>query len=97
MNSIKSNEVDVSINVKKCDIGDVVLIHENNTSKINYKLGIIESFKPSRDGAKRVAHVRYVINGKTSILSRPINKLYPVECSNHNNEEIPITLVDDGN
>ena len=77
-----------------CSIGDVVLIHEDNTSRMNFRLGVIDSFKPSRDGYKRVANVRYNINGKTLTITRPVNKLYPVECSN-NNEEVPITFVDD--
>ena len=50
---------------------------------MNIKLGIINSFKPSRDGAKRIGNIYYVINGKTVHVRRPINKLYPVECSNN--------------
>ena len=68
------------------NVGDVVLIQEENTSKTNFKLGIIDSFKPSRNGAERIANVRYVINGKTVHVRRPINKLYPVECNNNETE-----------
>ena len=60
----KSNKKDKRVN-QIPDVGDVVLIHKENTSKMNLKLRISDSFKPSRDGAKRIANVRDVINGKT--------------------------------
>ena len=47
------------------NVGNVVLIDEESTSKMNFKLGIIDSLKPSRDGAKRMANIPYVINDKT--------------------------------
>ena len=53
---------------------------------MNFKLGIIDSFKPSRGGAKRIANVHYVINGKTVHVQRPINRLNPVECNNNETE-----------
>ena len=79
---IKSNKKSKRTN-QIPNVGDVVLIDEENTSKMNIKLGIINSFKPSRDGAKRIGNIHYVINGKTVHVRRPINKLYPVECSNN--------------
>ncbi|XP_057299540.1 uncharacterized protein LOC130630164 [Hydractinia symbiolongicarpus] len=45
----------------------------------NWKIGVVEEFVPSRDGKKRGAVVRYVLNGNTHTIRRPINKLYPVE------------------
>ena len=53
---------------------------------MNFKLGIIDSFKPSRDSAKRIANVHYVINGKINHVRRPNNKLYPVECNKNQTE-----------
>ena len=61
------------------NVGIIVLIHGENTSKTNFQLGIIDSYKPSRDGAKRIANVNNVISDKTVHVRRPINKLYPVE------------------
>ena len=63
----------------KCNIGDVVQIHEDKTPRINFKVGVIERFKISSDGKRRVAIVKLCQNGKTSHLTRPINKLYPLE------------------
>ena len=54
---------------------------------MNFKLGIIDCFKPSRDSAKRIANLHYIINGKTNHMRRPNNKLYPVEC-NKNEPEV---------
>ena len=51
----KSNKKDKRVN--QINVGDVVLIHEENTSKVNFKLDIIDSFKPSRIGAKKIANV----------------------------------------
>ena len=53
---------------------------------MNFKLNIIDRFKPSRDGAKRIANPHYVINDKMVHVLRPINKLYPVECNNNETE-----------
>ena len=63
-----------------CEKDDVVLIHEDKVPRATFKVGIVESFKPSRDNQKRVALVRYInSDGKVSKIYRPINKLYPVE------------------
>ena len=74
----KSNEKEKQVN-QILNVEDVVLIHEENTSIMNFKLDIIESFKPSRDGAKRISNVHYVANGKAVHVRRPVNKLYPIE------------------
>ena len=68
----KSNKKDKRAN-QIPSVGDIVVIHKENTSKMNFTLGIIDSFKPSRDGAKRIANLRYVIYGKTVHVRRPIN------------------------
>ena len=87
--------------VSDCNIGDVVLIHEDKIPRALFKVGIIESFKPSRDKIKRVALVRY-INSEDQIMRiyRPVNKLYQLEtATNDKAENIPdipeIKFVDD--
>ena len=62
------------------------MIHQENTSKMKFKLGIIGSFKLSRDGSKRIANVHEVINSKTVYVRKPTNKFYPVECENNETE-----------
>ena len=62
-----------------CNIGDVVQIHKDKTPRITFKVGVIEDFKQSRDSKRRVAIVKYIQNGRTLFLTRPVNKLYPLE------------------
>lgn len=75
ISNTKSNTKDKRVS-QIVNVGNVILIHEGNTLKMNFKLGIIDKFKPSRDGAKRMANVQYVINSKTVYVPRLINKLY---------------------
>ena len=49
-----------------CYIENVVLIHENHIPQINFRVGVIDSFMPARDGIHRTAIMHYVANGKTS-------------------------------
>ena len=58
----------------------------------------------SRDGVKRIANLRYINDGKTMHVLRPINRLYPIETENKNVNELNrndsvdktnITFVDD--
>ena len=51
-----------------------------------FKTFLMNSFKPFRGGAKRIANVHYVTNSKTAHVQRPINKLNPVECNNNETE-----------
>ena len=60
---VKSSKKDKQVN-QITNAGDVVLIHEENTTKMIFKLSTIDSFKPSRDSAKRIENVHYLINGK---------------------------------
>ena len=80
-----------------CEKDDVVLIHEDKVPRATFKVGIVESFKPSRDNQKRVALVRYInSDGKVSKIYRPINKLYPVEGHVKTKDDIPkIKFIDE--
>ena len=79
-----------------CDIGDVVLIHEDNTPRINLRMGIIDSFMPPRDGIKKIVIVRYAANGQTDI-RRPMNKLYHIEHSQRKNDDVQSKFIDERN
>ena len=80
---------------QKCNLGDVVLIHEDNKPRITLKVGVIDSYLPSRDGIKRIANVRCLINEKQSEIRRPINKLYPIESNEEKNDEVQLKFVDE--
>ena len=55
---------------------DIILIHEDESPRQNWKLGRIVELIISKDNVVRAAKV---IVGSRKILERPINKLYPVE------------------
>ena len=51
--------------------------------RTDLKTGVIESFKTSQDGKKRIAVLKFMIKGKITTLTRPINRLYPIKTSPH--------------
>ena len=75
-------------------VGDVVIIHEN-LPRGSWKLGKIQELINSQDGKTRAARVLC----KKKTLVRPLNLLYPLECSesdtdNDSKEENPDSLRD---
>lgn len=81
-------------------VKDMVLINDEKRPRTLWKVGIVENIKPSSDGKIRGARVRYVRNGKTLFVDRPINKLVPLEV--RSNEDFPqskvdVSFVDDAN
>ena len=64
-----------------CNKGDIVLVYKPNKKRADFETGIIESFKPSQDGKKRIAVVKCMKKGRIATLIRPINRLYPIETS----------------
>ena len=57
-------------------VGDVVLVHDD-TTRIHWKLAVIESVNKGADGMIRSANIR-TATGRTN---RPIARLYPLEVS----------------
>ena len=58
--------------------GDVVLVHEENLPRGSWKVGRIHELNPSRDDLIRSAKIQLP---NKSMLTRPVNKLYPIEVS----------------
>jgi hypothetical protein len=56
-------------------IGDIVLVHSDDTKRVNWKLAKIESLIYGNDGIVRAANIK-TKNGTTN---RPITRLYPLE------------------
>lgn len=69
--------------------GDVVFIHEEKMPRATWKMGVVEKLNKSIDNKIRGAVVRYIKNGQTLTISRPINKLYPAEYKKHDDEILP--------
>ena len=57
---------------------DVVIIHDDKKSCALCSLAKIEKVLLPKDNKVRDATIKYVINGKTAVINRPINKLYPI-------------------
>ena len=82
---------------------DVCLIEENKIRRNNWKIGIVTEINKSKDGNIRSAVVKTLSDtGKPSLLTRPVNKLYPLEqsCENVNDKQsanTDIKFIDDSN
>ena len=69
---------------QKIKVGDVVLIHDD-TSRNQWRLGSIIKIHRAKDDLIRAVSLR-VSNGRE--LSRPIEKLYPLEIHSDEKEEL---------
>ena len=77
--------------------GDVVVIQDDNVKRGMWKTGIIEEVIKGKDGNIRGAKVRKIGKGKPEILSRPLQKLFPLEITcekSGNGEKRGIGLLD---
>ena len=59
--------------------GDIVLLEDDNTKRIQWKMGMVERLITGKDGQVRRVEVRIISQGKTHFLSRPIQKIYHLE------------------
>ena len=62
------------------EVGDVVLVHEDNTKRSHWPLAVVLKLKFGNDGLVRSAEIRM----REGVSNRPINKLYPLEVSSNN-------------
>ena len=68
----------IPVNIAK---GDVVIIQEDNTKRGTWKTGIVEELIIGKDGKVRGTKVRRNGRGKFEILTRPLQRLFPLEIS----------------
>ncbi|GIY41731.1 reverse transcriptase [Caerostris extrusa] len=68
-------------------VGDIVLIELENKKRVMWPMGKIEKIYSSRDGASRVVRVRT----SSGCLTRPIQKLYPLEVSTSGDPVLTLT------
>ena len=64
---------------KEPKVGDVVIVFEEGAKRNSWKMAVIEELIHGRDNKVRGANVRVVTKGKALRLSRPLQKLYPIE------------------
>ncbi|VDP10402.1 unnamed protein product, partial [Heligmosomoides polygyrus] len=66
-------------------VGDVVLIQTDNTSRSNWPLGVIVQTNPSADGSIRSVAVKL---GSQKVLNRSVNQLIPLEVAAEDKDSI---------
>ena len=59
--------------------GNVVVVQEDGVKTGNWKMGVIDGLIRGRDNEVRRAHVRITTSGRVANLTRPVQKLYPIE------------------
>ena len=64
---------------REVEVGDVVVVYEEERKRGEWKMGVVERLVTGRDDVVRGATVRVVTKGKPIRLSRPVQKLYPLE------------------
>ncbi|XP_067041164.1 uncharacterized protein [Acropora muricata] len=69
----------VSESAKSVPVGDVVAVYEENKERGDWKIAVVESLIKGRDGVVRGANIRVIVKGKPMHISRPVQKLYPIE------------------
>ena len=65
---------------------DIVLIDADQYNRKNWKLGKVTKLIKGRDANVPVVNVEYINNDKKITITRPINKVYPVELNNNEAE-----------
>ena len=63
------------------EVGDIVVVYEEEKKRGEWKIGVVESLVKGKDSIVRGDKVRVVTKGKPTHLSRPVQKLYPLEIS----------------
>ena len=69
----------VSESAKSMRVGDVVTVYEENKKRGDWKMAVVESLIKGRDEIVRGANIRVIVKGKPMRISRPVQKLYPIE------------------
>ena len=75
---------------------DIVLIETDQYNRINWKMRKVTKLINGRDANVPVVNVEYINNDKKMTITRPINKVYPVELNN-NEAEVQYKFLDEKN
>ena len=68
-------------NGKVPKVGEIVTVFEDGIKRNNWKMAVAESLILGKDKQVRGTNVRVITKGKIGHLSRPVQKLYPIEVS----------------
>ena len=78
--------------VADVQVGDVVTVFEDDVKRNKWKLGVVEGLIEGKDDVVRGAKIRVITNGKPVHLSRPVQKLYPLEIRNEGESKVSIPV-----
>ena len=75
---------------RQIQIGDVVTVFEEGKKRGEWKIAVVESLIKGTDNVVRGANVRVIVKGRPMRISRPVQKLYPLEvkCAIQGNGQI---------
>lgn len=76
-------------------VRDVVTVYEDGKKRNQWKMAVVEELIKGRDGVVRGARVRTIARGKHTRITRPIQRLYPIEV--RSDENLTGTVREDGN
>ena len=65
--------------LSKVSEGEVVLVHEDNAKRSNWKMGKVVGLISGKDSEVRGAKVKLITKGKAVFVNRALQKLYPLE------------------
>ena len=65
--------------------------------RINFRVGVIDSFILSQDGIQKIPIVYYVTNGKASEIRCQINTLYPIDNRQRKKAEVQLKFIEERN
>ena len=65
--------------VREVQTGDVVTVYEENKKRGEWKMAVVESLIRGKENVVRGANVRVIAKAKPVRISRPVQKLYPIE------------------
>lgn len=67
-------------------VGDMVTVYEEGVKRNGWKMAVVEGLIVGKDKEVRGANVRVITKGKAVHLSRPVQKLFPIEIRTETSE-----------
>ena len=73
------HQTKVSKDPRPVQIGDVVAVYNESKRHGEWRFAVIESLIKGNDKVVKGANIRVIAKGKPLRMSRPVQKLYPIE------------------
>ena len=79
LTSLRENAINLGRKGVGPQIGDIVVIHEDNKKRMHWKLGRVVDLIKGKDGVIRGAKVKTDSTYSGGVIERPLQKLFPLE------------------